>query len=68
MTLSTQQEWLIDNSVNVLEWPSQAWLVTKMNSLCVNTLGNKALSDSEKFLEKPENFYQPSSNLTDLER
>ncbi len=24
MTLSTQQEWLIDNSVNVLEWPSQS--------------------------------------------
>ncbi len=22
VTLSTQQEWLIDNSVNVLEWPS----------------------------------------------
>ncbi len=22
MTLSIQQEWLIDNSVNVLEWPS----------------------------------------------
>ncbi len=24
MTLSTQQEWLIDNSVNVLEWPSHS--------------------------------------------
>ncbi len=24
MTLSKQQEWLIDNSVNVLEWPSQS--------------------------------------------
>ncbi len=24
MTLSTQQEWLIDNSVNVIEWPSQS--------------------------------------------
>ncbi len=57
MTLSSQQE-----------WPSQAWLDTKMNSLCVNTLGNKALSDSETFLEKPENVYQPSSNMTELER
>ncbi len=24
MTLSTQQQWLIDNSVNVLEWPSHS--------------------------------------------
>ncbi len=24
MTLSTQQEWIIDNSVNVFEWPSQS--------------------------------------------
>ncbi len=24
VTLSTQQEWLIDNSVNVLEWPSHS--------------------------------------------
>ncbi len=24
MDLNTQQEWLIDNSVNVLEWPSQS--------------------------------------------
>ncbi len=24
MTLSTEQEWLIDNSVNVLEWPSHS--------------------------------------------
>ncbi len=24
MTLSTQQKWLIDNSVNVLEWPSHS--------------------------------------------
>ncbi len=24
MTLNTQQEWVIDNSVNVLEWPSQS--------------------------------------------
>ncbi len=24
MTLNTQQEWLIDNSVNVLEWPSHS--------------------------------------------
>ncbi len=68
MTLSSQQEWFIDNSGNILEWPSQAWLVTKMNSLCVNTLGNKALSDSETFLEIPENVYQPSSNMTELER
>ncbi len=68
MTLSSQQEWFIDNSGDILEWPSQAWLDTKMNSLCVNTLGNKALSDSETFLEMPENVYQPSSNMTEFER
>ncbi len=53
MTPSTQQEWLIDNSVNVFEWPSQS-------------LG--CLEPNQIILEKPENVCLPPSNLTELER
>ncbi len=31
MILKTQQEWVIDNSVNVLEWPSQSKACTQSN-------------------------------------
>ncbi len=43
VTLSTQQEWLIHNAVNVLEWPS-------------HSLG---LEPNQIFLEKPENLRLP---------
>ncbi len=44
MTPSTQQEWLIDNSVNVFEWPSQS-------------LG--CLEPNQIILEKPEHVSAP---------